>query len=234
MGSNPTPRTSTLFPTELGCIWRCPPGAIRAKDDMNIRPDAKPELLMLKPLQVALGSLYFIFFAYLAYYSVAEIQMAMNPRAYVPDYLMLLMLGSTLTWAGLTLFQLKGYHRHNIPGSILSMLLVSTFFFEDQHIGTNEVLLLLLFLAAGLLSLNDLRRLPDRRIFSAILLVDALLLLFSSAIAYRSWSVQGFPEAAAAAGILGGLAMLCFGVFRLVRPRIGSTLPSRAPRKGPR
>ena len=189
---------------------------------------------MLKSLQVALGSLYFTFFAYLAYHSVAEIQMVMNPRAYVPDYLMLLMLGSTLTWAGLTLFQLKGYHRHNIPGSILSMLLVSTFFFEDQHIGTNEVLLLLLFLATGLLSLNDLRRLPDRRIFSTILLVDALVLVFFSAIAYRSLSVQGFPEAAAAAGILGGLAMLCFGVFRLVRPRIGSTLPSRAQRKGPR
>lgn len=70
----------------------------------------------------------------------------------------------------------------------------------------------------AMLGVNDLRALPEERTFSAVLSVDALLLLSYSLIATYPKSFAGLATVLTTAGILAGVCMLGLGLFGLVKP----------------
>lgn len=145
----------------------------------------------------------------------------MQPDTYVPDLLLFsaFFAGFAAFWGALGVLELRGHHHQNISGSILSMMfLAAAALFQDSHIDVSEVEALLVIFVTAMLGLIDLRALPERRTFSAVLSIDALLLVSYSLIATYPNSFSGLATVIEAAGFLGGVCMLGLGLFRLVKP----------------
>jgi hypothetical protein len=179
------------------------------------------EVESLKLLQLGLAGLYFVYAAYIAYLIVGGFQTAMQTNTYVPGLLLFsfIFAGSAAFCGALGVLELRGHHHQNIAGSILSMMfLAAAALLQDSHIGVSEGEALLVVFVTAMLGLIDLRALPERRTFSAVLSLDAFLLISYSLIAAYPKSFSGPAAIITDAGILGGVFMLGFGLFRLVKP----------------
>lgn len=171
---------------------------------------------------MGLAGLYFVYAGYIFYETILSYQLAMQPPPtnFLPLLLLLFpFVGFGGFWGALGVLELRGHHRQNISGSILSMMFLSAAaLVEDSHIDVLEGEILLVIFVTAILGLIDLRALPDRRTFSAVLSVDALLLISYSLLATYPKSFSGLATIIEAAGLLGGACMLGFGLFRLAKP----------------
>jgi hypothetical protein len=174
----------------------------------------------LKPLQVGLAGLYFLYVAYLAYWAF-EADQIMQPGTAVADPLPFVAPYAAIAafWGALGFLELRGHHRQNISGSILSMMVVAgAALVEDSHIDLVEGEALLVILVTGMLGLLDLRALPERRTFPAVMSIDTFLLISYSLLATYPRGFSGFATIIEGAGILAGVGMLALGLFWLARP----------------
>jgi hypothetical protein len=108
------------------------------------------------------------------------------------------------------------------------MVLTVSLLFQDGNVDIEELLLLLPLSLTVILTLVDLRGLSEKRWFAAVLSVDALLLVLISWAEHSSGIIPHFPQVWALGGIVGGLALLVSGVFRVVRPTKTSHFPMQA------
>lgn len=160
----------------------------------------------------------------------------MQPNTYVPELLLFsaIFAGLAAFWGALGVLELRGHHHQNISGSILSMMFVAAAaLFQDSHIDVSEGEALLVVFITAMLSLNDLRALPEKRTSSAVLSVDALLLISYSLIATYPKSFSGLATVLTTAGILGGVCMLGLGLFGLVKPPRSLDLQAQPRTEGP-
>jgi len=165
--------------------------------------------------------LYFLYAAFIVYAVVDGYQAATQPGVVAPGLLFFsaLFAGFAAFWGALGVLELRGHHHQNISGSILSMLvLAGAGLLQDAHIDTSDAEALSVIFVTAMLGLNDLRTLPEKRVFSAVLSVDALLLISFSLIAKYPKSVSALAAVVGTAGTLCGIGMLGFGLLGLIMP----------------
>ena len=193
----------------------------RGSRQTNNRMLVKNQSASLRILGTGLAGLYFVYAGYLIYIILEGFQAARQPNTIVPELIptSVILAGFAAFWVALGLFQLQGHHHQNIAGSVLSMtILFAASIFQDATIGLAEGEALLVIVATAMLGLIDLRVLPERRAFPAVMSVDALLLISFSLMAKYPGSLSLLGAVLGTVGVLGGAGMLVFGLFRLIRP----------------
>jgi len=163
----------------------------------------------------------------------------MQPNTYVALFPLVFLYGGLAALYGeFGVLELKGLHRHNIAGSIIStMLLVPLFILQDGHLDTFGLIVLALFCVLPITSLADLRSLSGSRAFASVLSVDSALLILLSVANYYTSSgsntIRGSPQVQGTVGLLAGTLLLASGVFRVIRPeRVSNTSEALMPDGG--